>query len=58
MYSLQIEQLARQRTGELRRTAAGRRARVAHRLPGADIRNRTGWTLIAIGLRLAESGHR
>jgi hypothetical protein len=58
MYSHQIEQLARQRTGELRRTAAGRRARVAHRLPGAGIRNRTGWTLIAIGLRLAESGHR
>jgi hypothetical protein len=57
MYSHQLEQLARQRTAELQRQAGGSRARVSRRLPGNTIRNRTGWTLISIGLRIAESGN-
>ncbi|HXP20899.1 MAG TPA: hypothetical protein VN840_14750 [Streptosporangiaceae bacterium] len=55
MHSHQIEQLARQRTEELRRIAGPGRAHVGQRGPGNTIRNRAGWTLVAIGLRIAGS---
>ncbi len=57
MYSHQLEQLARQRTDELQHQVGASRARVAHRQPRSAIRNRIGWTLIAIGLRIAASGN-
>lgn len=53
MHGRQFEQLARQRTGELstpRVTASPPRS-------GA-IRSTTGWAIVAIGLRIAESGTR
>lgn len=56
MYSHQLEQIARLRTGELRRTAGTSRVHVVHRTPRNTFRNRTGWTMIAIGLRIAGSG--
>jgi hypothetical protein len=55
MYSHQIEQLARQRTDELRRSAGRHHRRASLPSPAGSIRNRAGWTLVAIGLRLAES---
>ncbi len=64
MHSYQLEQLARLRTDELR-CAAERRARAgrgradrgrSRRDPGCTMRKRAGWALVAIGLRLAESG--
>jgi hypothetical protein len=65
MYSRQLEQLARQRPGEL--AATTRRAR---RIPSQAsaaasgsqsrkvLRSQTGWALVALGLRIAESGRR
>jgi hypothetical protein len=49
-----IGQIATQHTDELRKSAAqsGRGASVA-RPPHPSIRNRAGWTLVHIGLRLA-----
>jgi hypothetical protein len=58
MYSRQLEQLARQRPQELK--AASRSARQARpaRMPSRPLRRHTGWALVSIGLRLAESGSR
>ncbi|HUJ07465.1 MAG TPA: hypothetical protein VLX31_15265 [Streptosporangiaceae bacterium] len=70
MFSRQLEQLARQRDCE--RPAAGSTpatTRGAHgphgtdgpaprRAPGRTIRSQTGWALVAVGLRLAQSGGR
>jgi hypothetical protein len=61
MFSLQLEQLARQHHSERPRMPAGLTAAVrrpARRVRGRAIRTHTGWLLIAIGLRLAESGSR
>jgi hypothetical protein len=60
MYSHQHEELARQRIAEMRREARadrGRRARrqAAESRVAGKIRVRAGWTLVAIGLRMAES---
>ena len=69
MYSRQIEQLARQRTTELRELTSGiTHARnmtsddtataqnaASRRGRGRHIRNQTGWALVSLGLRLAES---
>ena len=52
MHSDTMEQIARQRTAEVRRTAEGY-AGPAVRGPRNPIRHRTGWTLVAIGLRIA-----
>lgn len=58
MHSRQTEQLARLRGSELR--AAYRPCRAGHglrrRATEHTIRRRAGWALVAIGLRLAESG--
>ena len=54
MHSRQYEQLARQRTAEL--TAA--RANVASPPRNSTIRSHAGWAIVAIGLRIAESGTR
>ncbi|HET9895528.1 MAG TPA: hypothetical protein VFQ44_11420 [Streptosporangiaceae bacterium] len=53
MFSRQYEQLARQRTTE--RTS---RATVAGPPRNSVIRHNAGWALVAIGLRIAESGDR
>ncbi len=65
MYSRQLEQLARQRPDELRATthrtrrtrAAASPAATSHQ-PRKPIRSQTGWALVALGLRIAESGRR
>ena len=58
MYSRSLEQLASQRSRELH--PAGRQAGPARpaRVPGKPLRRHTGWALVSIGLRLAESGSR
>jgi hypothetical protein len=49
-----IGQIARQRTDEVRQSAtAEARAAAAAHPPRPSIRNRAGWTLVHIGLRLA-----
>jgi hypothetical protein len=49
-----IGQLAQQRTDEMRQDAAAdARGEAAARPARASIRNRAGWTLVHIGLRLA-----
>jgi hypothetical protein len=53
MYPQQIGELANQRVAELRKTAAGRRTAAVARSPRASIKNRAGWVLIHLGLRLA-----
>ena len=68
MYSRQLEQLARQRPDELRATThRARRTRqtrtaaspaATRHEPRMPIRSQTGWALVALGLRIAESGRR
>jgi hypothetical protein len=56
MHPQLLDQLAQQHVTEMRRSAARRRAAAA--APAArraTIRNRAGWTLVQIGLRLASS---
>jgi hypothetical protein len=45
----ELEKIAKQRTGEIRATAA-QRARSGRRDRGRSIRHRTGWALIKLGL--------
>ena len=59
MYSRLNEQLARQRHAELaakteRRIPPCLRKRPRH--PGPSLRSSAGWAIVAIGLRIAESG--
>jgi hypothetical protein len=58
MYSRPLEQLANQRPSELKATnrpaKPGRRTRTTIK----PLRRQTGWALVSIGLRLAESGNR
>jgi hypothetical protein len=68
MYTGQLEQLARQRIAELpARTPATRPAgsrtrtradatRSSRGSSGGSLRTSTGWALVSIGLRLAQSG--
>jgi len=75
MFSLQIEQLARQRQAEREAriakaqvvraasTAGGSggsslRASTAPKPIARGIRRQTGWAIVSIGLRIAESGNR
>jgi len=53
MHSDMIEQIARQRNAEVRRSAESGYVSPADRGPRNRIRHRTGWTLVAIGLRIA-----
>jgi hypothetical protein len=49
-----IGQIAHQRTDELRQAAAAdARGAAVPRPPRPSIRNRAGWTLVHIGLRIA-----
>lgn len=65
MVSRQLEQLARQRNAELGAAAlkaASIRAAAARPKPASSprpggIRTHTGWAIVAIGLRIAESGN-
>lgn len=62
MFSRQIEQLASQRNAE--RAAQAARTRDTRsidsgRTPApAGLRSQTGWAIVSIGLRIAESGDR
>ncbi len=61
MYSRSLEQLASQRPRELRTPArqAGQAGPVSPaRARRRPLRRQTGWALVSIGLRLAESGNR
>ena len=59
MIPRQIDEIARQHT-QMTRAQAGRRAggSVRERRQVHRIRKQTGWGLVAIGLRIAESGSR
>jgi hypothetical protein len=48
-----IEQLASQRAGELRAEARRHRAVAKASKPATSIRQRAGWALVQLGLRLA-----
>ena len=58
MYSRQLEQLASQRPRELKATTRSARPASHARSVSKPLRRQTGWALIWIGLRLAESGNR
>jgi hypothetical protein len=58
MYSRQLEQLASQRASELKATTRQTRPARRSRTPTKPLRRQTGWALVSIGLRLAESGNR
>lgn len=58
MFSRQLEQLAQQRSNELKATTRSLQAGATGRRTRQPIRSQTGWALVAIGLRLAESGSR
>lgn len=53
MHPQQLGELANQRVAELRQTAAGRRTPAVTGSPRASLKNRTGWMLVQLGLRLA-----
>ncbi len=57
MYSRQLEDLARRRARELR-GATGRKAATTTARSERPLRSRTGWALVWVGLRIAESGSR
>ncbi len=62
MFSLQTEQLARQRHAEreaqIARAHTARAAAAASKPATQGIRKQTGWAIVSIGLRIAESGNR
>lgn len=58
MYSRQLEQLASQRPRELQETTKWSKPARHGRAASRPLRRQTGWALISIGLRLAESGNR
>jgi len=61
MSPYELERLAKQHTGDLRKAAARHHAAVQHRSAaarrdhGRSIRHRTGWALVQIGLSLISS---
>jgi hypothetical protein len=57
MHPYLIEQLARQRARELRMLAGHGRQRRTRPGPRTTVRHRAGWTLVAIGLRLAGTSY-
>lgn len=58
MYSRSLEQLASQRPRELRAPARQCGPVSPARARRTPLRRQTGWALVSIGLRLAESGNR
>ena len=58
MYSRSLEQLASQRPRELRAPARQCGPVSPARARRRPLRRHTGWALVSIGLRLAESGNR
>lgn len=58
MHSRQIEQLAANRPQELKAMVSQARTVRPTRAPRRPLRRHTGWALVWIGLRLAESGSR
>jgi len=58
MYPRLLEEIARDRTEMLRSQARQRSGETVRRNRSGRIRRRTGWTLVMIGLRLAESAGR
>jgi hypothetical protein len=55
MNPYELERLAKQHTGDLRKAAARHQAAAARRDRGQSIRHRTGWALVQIGLSLVSS---
>ena len=55
MNPYELERLAKQHTGDLRKAAARHQAAAARRDRGRSIRHRTGWALVQIGLSLVSS---
>jgi hypothetical protein len=55
MNPYELERLAKQHTGDLRKAAARHQAAAARRDRGRSIRHRTGWALVQIGLSLISS---
>jgi hypothetical protein len=53
MYPQQMEQMVSQHIAELRAQAHLARRQVQRPGPRNSVRNRAGWTLVEIGLRLA-----
>ena len=58
MYSRSLEQLASERPRELRATSKTASTAGKARRSRKPLRRQTGWALVSIGLRLAESGSR
>jgi hypothetical protein len=54
MHPYIMSQLAFQHTSELRAAAGRARPHVTPPRPRASVRRRAGWTLVEIGLRIAE----
>jgi hypothetical protein len=54
MYPHQMEQMVSQHHKELRAQAQLARRHVQHPGPRNSVRHRAGWTLVEIGLRLAD----
>jgi hypothetical protein len=52
MYPYELDRLAKQRTGDIRKAAARYQAGAARRDRGRSIRHRAGWVLVQIGLSL------
>jgi hypothetical protein len=58
MYPRLLEEIARDRTETLRSQARQRSGATVSRRRSGGIRRHTGWTLVMIGLRIAESAGR
>ena len=55
MNPYEIERLAKQHTGDIRKAAARHHAAAARRDRSRSIRHRAGWALVQIGLSLVSS---
>jgi hypothetical protein len=55
MNPYELERLAKQHTGDLRKAAARQHAAAARRDRSRSIRHRTGWALVQIGLSLVST---
>jgi len=55
MNPYELDRLAKQHTGDIRKAVARQQAAAARRDRGRSIRHRTGWALVQIGLSLISS---
>ena len=55
MNPYELDRLAKQHTGDIRKAVARHQAAAARRDRGRSIRHRTGWALVQIGLSLISS---